>query len=285
MRSGTGLLPLLLFFGCASAPPAPPAACGDGIAGEAQVSASLVVMGEIHGTREIPAAFAGLVCRAAAGAPGRTTLVGLEILTDAQPAIDAFLASDGGAAATRDFLAAGFWQREYQDGRSSRAMLDLLAELRRQRAAGLGIAVRALDPPAFEKSGDRDAGMSANLAAAIDALHPARTLVLVGNVHSRTLPGYPWDPKADYQPLGMLLRARYPDLVALNVSTLGGLAWICTSAVAAECSAKSIGIREPDGGVHPRIELDPPALEKTGHHGRVFLGTMSASEPARLTGR
>lgn len=238
-------------------------------------------MGEIHGTREIPAAFAGLVCRAAAGAPGRTTLVGLEILANAQPAIDAFLASDGGAAAARDLLAAEFWQREYQDGRSSRAMLDLLAELRRQRAAGLGIAVRALDPPDFEKPGDRDAGMSTSLTAAIDSLRPARTLVMVGNVHSRTLPGYPWNPKADYRSLGTLLRARYPDLLALDTSNLGGSAWICLSAVAAECGVKPQGVREPDG-VRPRIGLDPAAAAKTGHDGILFLGTVSASEPARL---
>jgi hypothetical protein len=254
--------------------------CGPEIAGDQQLAAPLVLVGDFHGTREIPAAFGHLVCHAAAARSGVPILVGLEILSSAQAAIDTFLAGEGGAAATRSLLAQEFWQREYQDGRSSRAMLDLLDELRRQRKAGLNLVVRALDPPHFDSSSGRDAAMAASLVEAIAAVRPAKTFVLVGNVHTRTLHGYPWDPKADYVPLGALLRERYGDLIALDVKALGGSAWTCTSAAAADCGVHALTHREPTGPT-PRIVLDPASAATTGYSGVLFVGELTASTPAR----
>ncbi len=276
-----GMLP-----GCRSAQPSlppslPQVSCGGEIAGEEQLTAPLVLVGEIHGTSEIPATFGNLVCQAAAERPGETVLVGLEVLASTQPAIDAFLASDGGAPAAQALLAQEFWQREYQDGRSSKAMFSLLEEVRRLRKAGLKIVVRALDPERYDSPSGRDAAMAASLVDAIEALRPAQTLVLVGNVHSRTLNGYPWDAKAAYVPLGALLRARYGDLITLDTSNSGGSAWICTSAEAKDCGAKDQRAREMTGTV-PRIVMDPEAAPRTGHSGALFIGPVTASPPARL---
>jgi len=266
-------------------PVAPPFAgaltCGNKIVGEEQLTARLVLVGEIHGTREIPAAFGHLVCQAAAEQRGKTILVGLEILATAQSAIDAFLASQGDASAIHALLAQEFWQRDYQDGRSSAAMFHLLDEFRRYRKAGSKILVRALDPGRYDSPGNRDAEMAASLANAIAAVSPAQTLALVGNVHSRTLKGYPWDAKADYVPLGALLRAQYDDLITLDVTVLGGSAWTCTSAAAADCGAHAMRARETTGPI-PRIALDPAAAPKTGHSGAIFIGEVTASAPARL---
>lgn len=253
--------------------------CGAAIPGEDQLKAPIVLIGEIHGTQETPALFGDLVCRAAQRQSG-TVLVGLEIVATAQGAIDAFLESSGDAAAKQALLAAEFWQREYQDGRSSRGMLDLLDALRRHRGAGLKILVRALDPATYEKPGDRDAGMAASLLDAISARSPAQTLILVGNVHSRTVHGYPWDPNAAYVPLGALLKEKVPDLVALDAANAGGTAWMCTSADAAGCGAKPLGKRETTGTI-PRIELDPAAAPTSGHGGALFIGPVNASPPAR----
>ena len=256
--------------------------CGDAIAGEEQLTARLVLIGEIHGTREIPAAFGHLVCQAAAERRGKTILVGLEILSSAQSAIDAFLASEGDAAATHALLAQKFWQRDYQDGRSSTAMFHLLEELRRQRKAGRKIVVRALDPERYDDSPSaRDAEMAASLVDAITAVRPARTLVLVGNVHSRILHGYPWDAKAAYVPLGALLQTKYEDLIALDVTALGGSAWTCTSAAATDCGTHALRTRETTGPI-PRIVQDPAAVPKTGHNGALLIGPVTASAPARL---
>jgi hypothetical protein len=240
-----------------------------------------VLVGDLHGTREIPAAFGALVCHAAAGHRGQTVLAGLEIPAGEQPAIDAFLDGPGDAAAVRTLLAGDFWRREYQDGRSSEAVLGLLGELRRQRKAGLKVVVRGIDPQRYDSPGERDTGMAAHVAEAIAAVRPARTLVLVGNVHTRTLNGYPWDAKAAYVPMGARLRARYADLISLDVKSLGGSAWMCTSAEAKDCGAHDLRPREATGPT-PRVELDPPASSTTGYDGVLLMGLVTASSPARL---
>lgn len=275
-----------VWIGCGSGHPAPPAqpaaasfACAE-IAGEEKLTAPLVLIGDLHGTREIPAAFGDLVCHAAAAHRGQTLLVGLEIPTGEQAAIDTFLAGAGDAAAAQALLAGDFWHRDYQDGRSSEAMLALLGELRRQRQAGLKVVVRGIDPKQYDSPGERDAGMAANVSAAIDAVHPAQTLVLTGNVHTRTLNGYPWDAKADYVPMGARLRAQHAGLIALDVKNLGGSAWMCTTADPKECGPHDLRRREANGPI-PRIELDPAAAPTTGYDGALFLGPVTASLPAR----
>jgi len=272
--------------GCGSSHPAPSAhppaaafACAE-IAGEEKLTAPLLLIGDIHGTREIPAAFGDLVCHAASAHRGQTILAGLEIPADEQAAIDTFLAGAGDAAATRALLAGDFWRRDYQDGRSSAAMLSLLGELRRQQQAGLKVVVRGIDPKRYDSPGDRDAGMAANVTAAIDAVHPAQTLVLTGNVHTRTLNGYPWDAKADYVPMGARLRAKYADLIALDVKNLGGSAWMCVSADPKECGPHDLRRREANGPT-PRVELAPDAAISTGYDGALLLGPVTASSPAR----
>jgi hypothetical protein len=254
--------------------------CGAEITGEDQLNASVVVLGETHGTREIPAAFAQLVCRAAPWRRGAPVVVGLEIVSSAQAAMNEFLDSDGGSAARQLLLEHEFWQREYQDGRSSEAMLGLLDQLRRFRAAGLGIVVRAIDSPQYG-AGDRDAVMTAALIEAIRSVHPSQTLVLVGDVHSRIHEGYPWDPNAAYRSLASQLRTTHGDLIGLHVAASRGSAWTCLTAVAAECGAHALRARESTGPV-PRIALDPQAADKVGWSGTLFLERLTASEPARL---
>lgn len=259
--------------------PTAPLSCGGEIAGEEQLTAPFVLVGEIHGTREIPAVFGDLVCHAAARGRGRTILVGLEIPSSEQAAVDAFLAGEGDAPAT--LLAQEFWRREYQDGRSSQAMLDLLAELRRQRKAGLKVVVRGLDPERYDSASGRDAAMAASLTEAIAVVRPAQAFVLTGNVHTRTLNGYPWDANAAYVPLGALLRERYGELIALDVVTSGGSAWTCTSSAAADCGARDLRNRETTGPA-PRISLDPASTPRDGYSGALFAGAVTASSPARL---
>ena len=283
--AAAGLL-LLLLAGCRPETPPPvtaplprPVSCGAGIPGEEQLTVPLVLLGEIHGTREIPAAFEHLVCRAATERRGATILVGLEIFSTAQAALDTFLAGDGDAAASQAFLAQELWQRAYQDGRSSEAMFRLLDDLRRLRKAGLKIVVLALDPDHYDSWKDRDARMAAALSTAIAALRPAQTLVLIGDVHSRTQNGYPWDAKADYVPFGALLKERYGDLIALNVVTRGGSAWTCMSAAAADCGPHPVRARETAEDQVPRITLDPAAAAKSGYSGALHLGPVTESTP------
>ena len=102
-----------------------------------------VIVGEIHGTAEAPAAFADLVCLAARERP---VAVGVEAGAGFAAKLEAFLASDGGPAARGAFLSDVFWTQPFKDGRSSQAMLAMFDELRRLKRAGRGIKVFGFQP-------------------------------------------------------------------------------------------------------------------------------------------
>jgi len=107
------------------------------IAGTAKLwespSTRYVMVGETHGTNEAPELFADLVC---AASKKRQVIVALEQPSQDQPAIDAFLKSDGKVGARAQFLKAGMWNQSTKDGRSSEAMLGLFDRLRRLKQAG-----------------------------------------------------------------------------------------------------------------------------------------------------
>ena len=252
--------------------------CGPPIPGEDQLRSAIVLLGETHGTKEIPASFGGLVCRSASAKPDARLLVGLEMPSSSQASIDAFLESDGGEPARQGLLKTAFWQREYQDGRSSGAMVDLLSALRSYRKAGLKIVVRGIDPEASWTAG-RDAGMAAAIDQAIEEIHPTATLVLVGDVHSRMLKGYPWEPSADYVPFGAQLKTKHGDVLGLSVKAARGTAWICTSGAASECGSKRARVFEFTGAT-PRFALDAEAAGRTGWSGTLYLDELTASKPA-----
>ncbi|HET6373873.1 MAG TPA: hypothetical protein VFG76_11225 [Candidatus Polarisedimenticolia bacterium] len=256
-----------------------PSACDAAIPGQTDLDKSLILVGEIHGTSEIPAAFGELVCQSASRHADAPTLVVLEIPSIAQEAMTAYHESDGGAEVRRSLLEQEFWRREYQDGRSSKAMLDLLGELRRLRASGLRIVVRGMDPPRFDTENDRDAAMAAVVEEAIRTVRPAQTLVLAGNVHTRALKGYPWNGAADFSSMATRLREGH-DLIALDVKASGGAAWICTSAAAAECGSHDVRSRDIPGDL-PRISMSLGDLETTGYSGTLYIGKITASPPAR----
>src|SRR2546421_11866261 len=91
-----------------------------------------IVVGEQHGTAEMPAAFRDIVCNAAAAK--RPIVVAVERSETEQADVDAFMRSDGGARARTVLLKGEVWQtKTFQDGRSSRAYLQLLESLRVMR--------------------------------------------------------------------------------------------------------------------------------------------------------
>ncbi len=253
-----------------------------GIPGQELLTAPIVLLGETHGTTEIPTAFGELVLSTAA-LRGGTILVGLEIYNSLQAAIDTFMASNGSAQSRGALLTHEFWQRDYQDGRSSTAMVGLLETLRRGRASGLNLSVVAIDAAQPASASARDASMAAAVNKAIEAQRPGQTLILVGDVHSRLLKGYPWNPGEEYMSVGALLRARHVNVEGLRTITGGGTAWMCQSAVAAECGSRSLRVREVTGAI-PRIELQPDALDEVGWSGALYLGSLTASVPARQPG-
>jgi len=142
-----------------------------------------VMIGEDgHGTNEMPAAAADLIC--AAIAARRPVTVALEYARRHQPAIDAYLASDGGDHAREALLAAPLWDPDWADGKSSQAMLRLIEWLRIRHQAGEVARIVAFDVDIAKRGGDRDRQMAKRLSAA--AASPAGIVIaLTGSFHAR----------------------------------------------------------------------------------------------------
>jgi len=148
-------------------------------------STRYVMVGETHGTNEAPELFADLAC---AASKKRHVMVALEQPPEDQPAIDAFLKSNGGADARVQFLKAGMWNQPMKDGRSSQAMLNLFERLRQLKQEGRIRGVAAfqnydLSVPFSNANEGINRGMAALLERLAAADPDALVLAYGGSVH------------------------------------------------------------------------------------------------------
>lgn len=220
------------------------ASTGDAIAaGAAAIRAHagarrLILLGEFHGTREIPRLVAALARDYARREP---VVVALEIPHTEQAALRVYLRSDGGRAAARALRARPFWIRhdDRHDGRRSEDMLALIEALRAARQAGADIALLAYDIAGDEPRGDRDMrdrAMARRVRTALAALPRGRLLVLSGNVHAmRARPA--GAPPELPTPMGAHLRDLDP--ASVRITARAGEFW--------GCKAKACGPRSVDG--------------------------------------
>jgi hypothetical protein len=196
----------------------------------------VLVLGEIHGTMEVPRFAAEL---AVARAP---VTVALELPEDVQPGIDTYLATGDGLK-----VPSPLW--DWQDGRAGQGLVALLDRLR-----GVDAHVVCVDG-AWPDDADRDAGMAANVLRVLD---PRRaTIVLCGNLHARS-----------DSPRWMTwhLRAHVPDLVALDFSCDGGTAWNHDGTAA---GVHAIGATPRPYGITMYGQRDPHGFDGVYHVGRV----------------
>lgn len=231
----------------------------------------ILLLGELHGTEESPAFALDVACHAVqAGLP---VVVGLELLDVEQAPVDAFLDSNGTPDDRKALLSGRIWQRDYQDGRNSRAMADLIDGARRLRRDGGDVRVSLFDASGAAGGQQRDRAMGANLVALARAAPEKMLIVLAGNMHTRTTRGNARN--ADYEPMGYVLsKGTSPErVIALDVAHAGGSAWIC----APGCGATSLGGKH---GESPwTIEVDDDT-RPPGHQGWYRVGRITASPPA-----
>ena len=223
---------------------------------------TLLLIGEMHGTREIPPVVAELACLARRRRV--PVVVALELHVEEAARLDAWMA---GAAPTAELLRGEFWTRTYQDGRTSAAMAAMLARLR-----ALGVRVVLIDPhPPGGK--DRDEKMADGLAA-LRAQDPGSLiLALVGNLHNRIALGSPWDP--GYRPMGWFLRERKIALRSLEVTYASGNAWTCGTSLDSSCGIHALRGEERGAAPVVRLEGAPAWVD-----GTLYVGALSASPPA-----
>ncbi len=233
---------------------------------------NVVLLGEIHGTVNIPEFFGDLVC--VAMDRGLDVSVVLEIDLEEQDRLDRYL-SAGDDVEPAALLAGPFWQSGYQDGRRSRAMFRLIDRLRQYRAESGYLPVAAMDRREHPSTQAREEFMARRVEEAAQARPEAVVLVLTGNIHSRMVPGTPWD--STFIPLGALVQSLLAErrVLGLNATHPGGSAWICASG--SGCGPSPLTgtgqITEESS-----IRLTP---EAESYDGLYSVGPLVASPPAR----
>lgn len=260
-------------------------------------SRGVLLIGEIHGTEQFPRLVAELAATAATDELAVT--IGLEIPCSEQERLDHLVNRDPAHRQTVAPQVEGWWwerSSEFQDGRSSRAMAELVVTLAALADQGADMTVVALDGPwvapgspvPLELLGsleqDRDEGMAARLLDVIDRRPRAFTVVLAGKEHTRVSQGLEGDGQESrggsgsgtVRPMGSFVRAWHRDLVALNGRWSDGSAWMLTT-------------DRPDPGVYALSDVDLPAGAQwaeqpgdDGHHGYVHVGEITAATPHRV---
>lgn len=231
---------------------------------------TLLLLGELHGTAEIPHFVGDLACEASL--EGRRVQLGLEIPGEEQPHVNAFLASAGAPRDHEALLASDFWRRPYQDGRSSRAMFELLESVRRLRKEGANIAVFLFDQT--KPGPNRDAEMANSIRAAHEQAPDDLFLILTGNLHARkkkvTI------GTTELVPMGFHLAQAGGRVTSLNNSYPSGSAWVCIGKGNDACGSRRMS-GKPRGAAR-FIELT--GIDEIGYDGSFYVTSLTASSPA-----
>lgn len=250
---------------------------GSALANPAQLSCNapqgvpktkLLMLGELHGSRESPELAGRIVCADALKGPA---VLGLEIPTSEQAALDQFLASDGGKAAEARFLSGDFWQTD-KDGRASAAMLALIEYIRQLKQQGLPVSIFAFARTGEQRGITRDAALADSIHE-YHTHHPKiRMVILTGNVHASQAQlklG-----KSRIVPTGSLLRDLHP--VSILMTYPLGSIWACTP----DCGVHQVGSKRW-ASVKPGFYDKAPM---PGYSVSYMLPSITASPPA-VSGR
>jgi hypothetical protein len=238
---------------------------------------AVLLLGEMHGTQEVPRFLAQTACQAmVAGLP---VTVGLELPLENQTRVDAFLDSAGTEDDWLKLMEAPFWRSPYPDGRSSEAVANMLEQLRQLRSRGLDVDAFVFDHPKSQGQ-QREKAMAATVKHQVESAPQRFYVVLSGNIHARTKTGLPWDKK--YQPMGYLLKDELDDVVALDMAYDSGSAWICAVATKGSKDALDCGIRDAKGKDNgDRFFMHRwDGTNDQGYHGVFYVGPVNASAPA-----
>lgn len=223
----------------------------------------VILIGEPHGTVEFPALVEAMVDTLVAGQT--SVVVGLEL-----PMTEEL---ERGASGP-------FWSRnpEYQDGRSSVAMADLVNRLAERQRIGDPVEMVAMDGPWVAPGSSvpleyldlldqpRDELMAANLLSVMDRTPRACTIVLAGSMHTST-------HGAAWRTLGSILLPWFPMLVSLMGQLTGGTRWLLPGTGEPGHAAPVPHLDLPVGA----LWADDPGAD--GHHGYVNLGDVTSSPP------
>jgi hypothetical protein len=238
-----------------------------------------LLIGEQLGSRETPAVVGDVVCQSAAA--GFTVALGLSIPRTEQQRINRYLASPGAPSDQDELLRGLFWRRPYQDGRSSRAIMDLIDRVRSLRNYGLVISVVAYDTEEAIGS-ERDARLASLWEQRRKARPEELFVILAGNTHTRTVEGTPWDK--DFVPMAKRLVQSERSLLAFDLSYAQGKRWGCDLNRNAKLVCTVVGATPTERvaaapGQTPYVKMFEQPTDE-GYHGLLYVGALSPSLPA-----
>ena len=203
----------------------------------------LVLLGEMHGTREVPALVGRLVTAYSADEP---VLLGLEIHRTERRRLRRYLDSDGSADDMAALSGSAYWRvaPTRNDGRRTREMLELIEQVRALRADGRNVDIVLYDPGSDTAgtSEARDLAMANEVRTALSGLSHGRLLILTGNVHA-ILERPSFAPPEMQTPMGSYLRDLDPYSVHITASS--GQFWACAPTCKAQTVSASKRISGP----------------------------------------
>jgi hypothetical protein len=240
---------------------------------------TITLFGELHGTNEVPAFVANVLCHATARR--LPVMLAIELPKESTAALRRYVTSAGTAGDRTTLLADAAWHLSPPDGRTSAAMLSLVETTRRLVAEGGDVDVFAFsDVPSGTQT--RDSQMADILATRIAAESSRVAIVLTGNIHSRVgaAENYDsWARRTIDRPMGYLLRERLPGMkvLGLNVSYDEGAAWTCLSDAPPESACGPHLVKG-----HRQVASNSIEVTRTNgmYAGFFGVGALSASQPA-----
>lgn len=230
----------------------------------------VIVVGEVHGTVEAPAAFLGLVCEAAQRGP---VAIGLEMSEADSPLLNNFMASPDEATAVRILQYGDFGHAKRDDGRHSGAMMNMMVGFWRLRAAGHDITLHPFLPlmsriPLRDQAW-RELEMGYAMSRALVVRPEARLLILVGDLHARKT------PIAGLPEVGLPAAGHLPatDTLTLHFAQQGGERWGCGQDDCGEQAMTEVYDTDARGFI-----LMP--IKDGAYDGVLAVGRVTASPPA-----
>lgn len=235
-----------------------------------ELSTRLLIFGEIHGTREAPLYIADVACAALRNnGEFREVIVALEYPQAEEAALLAFFHSDGLARDRTELMATPFWKREFQDGRSSSAVLGLIERLRWIHRTDRRLKLAAIDPLTTNSQGrSRDVLMAQRLVEVATREAGTLTVALVGNVHAKRTQGLNSNPT--YKTMASEIAIPFRTYAFVSH---GGAYWACVTF----CGEQQME-RSEEFGLEPTFNL-AELLPSINYDGLVNLGVISAAPP------
>ena len=239
---------------------------------------NVVLLGELHGTQQVPHFLAQSACQVAS--QGIPVTVGLEVPDVNQARLETFLSSAGRAEDWAKLMESPFWRSPFPDGRNSEAVAYLLEALRKLRAQGMDVKLFAYDRPPLEGEA-REEVMAATVLSVARASPRRALLVLSGNLHPRQSEGLPWNPA--YRPMGLRLAEQLPHVYSLDVAYDSGTAWVCSMGLERKLDCGVKPTKGQDNGDRYFVQLFS-GRSAQGYDGIFYVGPVTASPPAVYQG-